>query len=296
MNCKNCGNETKGKNVYCSYSCRNIYVNKNLRDYTKNGDAISLNSKNNYYKNPKYCKVCGNAIPYDRKEDSQYCSRECSKTQINKNRKGLKHNLSEEGRSALVKTALVNFFNKRGINPKYEENRKEYFDNPKKCLNCECILDFKKRKNIFCNINCKKEYYVNNIEEYKLYYKLSKFKFNLKDYNNEFNFDLIKEHGWYKAKNNGDNINGVSRDHKFSVREGFRRLINPLLIAHPANCELIINRENQSKCDDCSLTIDELLNNIKTFEDKYGKYYDKDIEIFIDLEKLKLLYKENISG
>ena len=48
--CKNveCNNETEGKNLYCSLSCRNYYVNKYLRDYTKNGDAISQKAKNTY--------------------------------------------------------------------------------------------------------------------------------------------------------------------------------------------------------------------------------------------------------
>ena len=37
MKCKNieCVNMTIGKRVYCSLVCRNYYVNKYLRDYTK---------------------------------------------------------------------------------------------------------------------------------------------------------------------------------------------------------------------------------------------------------------------
>ena len=76
----------------------------------------------------------------------------------------------------------------------------------------------------------------------------------------------------------------------FSVKEGFRRLINPLLLAHPANCELIINKKNQSKCDGCSLTIKQLLEKIKEFENKYGKYYDKEMKVYVELEELKVLW------
>jgi hypothetical protein len=68
MKCKNieCENETKGKNIYCSLSCRNIYVNKYLRNYDKYSDTIK--EKNNlkeieYLKSPKTCK-CGEIIPF----------------------------------------------------------------------------------------------------------------------------------------------------------------------------------------------------------------------------------------
>lgn len=42
-NCKNieCDKQTEGKRVYCSMTCRNYYVNKYMRDYTKNGEGLS---------------------------------------------------------------------------------------------------------------------------------------------------------------------------------------------------------------------------------------------------------------
>ena len=52
--CKNCGDETKKNNVYCSYKCRNIYVNKNLRDYSKNGESLSKKQEKKYNNDPKY--------------------------------------------------------------------------------------------------------------------------------------------------------------------------------------------------------------------------------------------------
>lgn len=37
MKCKNieCENDVTGKRVYCSLTCRNIYVNKYIRNYDK---------------------------------------------------------------------------------------------------------------------------------------------------------------------------------------------------------------------------------------------------------------------
>lgn len=112
------------------------------------------------------------------------------------------------------------------------------------------ILEFRFRYKIYCCIECKKEYFINLKNDIELYKLCSKFKFNLSDYEDNFDFDLIKKFGWYKAKNHGNNINGVSRDHMFSINEGFKQLINPLLIAHPANCKLIKNTNNQKKTNE----------------------------------------------
>jgi len=295
MKCKNCGNEIAENRTYCSLSCRNIYVNKNLRDYTKVKDTADKKRKikeDLYYVNPKHCRQCDNVISFENKR-LDFCNHSCSASYTNKGNKGRKHNLSDDGRKALIESAYKNFNNPDIIRKDCFLKEKEYYyEEPKKCLNCEKILEFKKRNNIFCNINCKKEYYSKNLEDFKLYKSLTKFKFHLKYYSDEFDFILIENNGWYKAKNNGDNVDGVSRDHMISVKDGFRKLINPLLISHPSNCELIINRKNQSKSDKCSLTIEELLNRVEIFEIKYGKYYEKDIKTYIDLNELKDIYNE----
>ena len=88
-------------------------------------------------------------------------------------------------------------------------------------------------------------------------------------YPNEFDFSLIEKNGWYKAKNHGDNLNGVSRDHMYSIMEGFRNNIDPDIISHPANCKLLLHNDNVSKSDNCSITIDELKKRINEWENKY---------------------------
>lgn len=84
MKCKNieCDNNTKNNNTYCSLTCRNIYVNKHLRDYNK----ISNRFKNKrelrekeYLKNPKLCKECNEIIPFDKKVN-KFCNKSCSAT------------------------------------------------------------------------------------------------------------------------------------------------------------------------------------------------------------------------
>lgn len=105
--------------------------------------------------------------------------------------------------------------------------------------------------------------------EYRKYKLDCAFKFGLKDYEEEFNFELIEKYGWYKAKNNGDNLDGVSRDHMYSIKEGFENKIDTNIISHSANCELIQQRKNSSKHIKCSITLDELKERIKNWNKKY---------------------------
>ena len=287
MKCKNteCNNETNGKNVYCSLKCRNVYVNKYLRNYDKVKNTLKNKkeeSKEEYLKNPKYCKQCNSIISFN-KRNNNFCNSSCSAKYSNKLRKGIKLNITEHGKKELINSALKNL-------DKYKLERNVYYENPKKCLNCNKILEYKNRQMIFCDLLCKKDYYSKNLKDYTMYHSLSGFKFNLNKFANDFNFNLIGENGWYKAKNNGDNPNGITRDHKFSIREGFRRLINPLLLAHPANCELMTLVQNSSKWDKCSLNLDELLQQINKFDDKYGKYYNNELKIYIELNELREMY------
>ena len=79
----------------------------------------------------------------------------------------------------------------------------------------------------------------------------------------KFNFDLIREYGWYSPSNSSNpNLNGVSRDHMISVQYGFENGIDPKIISHPANCRLILQTENFKKRNNCSITIEELIDRI----------------------------------
>ena len=100
---------------------------------------------------------------------------------------------------------------------------------------------------------------------YRTYKEKCKFVFNLSDYPNEFDFNLIKKYGLYKAKNRGNNLEGISRDHIISIKYGFENNISPEIISHPANCRLLKHRDNNKKNIKCDITIEELLNKIKNW-------------------------------
>lgn len=282
--CKNigCENQIEEKRTYCCLKCRNVYVNKYLRDYSKNGDAIRSKSEKKY--EIKKCKECDKEISYENRRKS-FCDHKCSASYNNKrrvinNKPGVKEKMRE--------LAYANFFGNSEqviINKKLKEDN--YEKSPVFCIKCGIkipYLSHQKNKNRkFCSVSCARKYKFidesKNKDKFNVYKNLTTFKFNLKDFG--FDFKLVEKHGWYSAKNRGDNVDGVSRDHMFSVKEGFRRLINPLLLAHPANCQLIINRRNQSKCDNCSITMEELIERIKEFDNKYGEYYNEKVEMFI---------------
>lgn len=97
------------------------------------------------------------------------------------------------------------------------------------------------------------------------------FTFALSDFPDEFDFSLIEKYGWYKAANHGNNLNGVSRDHMYSVKDGFINNVDPKIISHPANCKLVLQRYNSSKYSKSSITLEQLMDRIQKWDIKYNK-------------------------
>lgn len=108
-----------------------------------------------------------------------------------------------------------------------------------------------------------------DLSEKKNYKKACKFDFDLKSFKDEFDFSLIEKFGWYKARNRGNNLNGVSRDHMYSIDEGYKNNIDPKIISHPSNCKLLRHSDNLNKNSDCSVTLDELKTRIDEWNEKY---------------------------
>jgi hypothetical protein len=188
--------------------------------------------------NIRSCKQCGKQITsYEQKD---FCSRSCSASYSNSRRE------------------FKNGYNSKGIT---------LID--KVCPQCDNEFQAKRRKTIHCSKECYIKSKIKDDGSLKDYRRKCQFNFNLADYPNEYNFTLIEEYGWYKAKNHGDNLNGVSRDHIVSVRYGFDNNISPDIISHPANCQLMPHKENVRKNFRCEMTIEELQCKIKQWEEKY---------------------------
>ena len=56
-----------------------------------------------------------------------------------------------------------------------------------------------------------------------------------------------------------------------SIKYGFENKIDPMIISHPANCNLILQKENSRKNKKISLSLPELLIKINQWEEKYGQ-------------------------
>jgi hypothetical protein len=276
--CKNCNKEIDEHLTYCSYTCRNVFVNKNLRNYNKLSQKIKGKNIENYLKNPIKCLKCGKIIEYEKRRN-KYCNHSCAASSINTKREIQGHKLSD--------VAYQNI-----LEANYKRHKKSidnYNETPVFCKNCENQLPYSRKKNYFCSQQCKNEFYKKNKSDYGLYRDMCTFKFNLSQYKDEFDFGLIEKYGWYTASNHGGNIDGVSRDHKFSVNEGFKKMINPLILSHPANCELMVHRQNIKKNWRSSITIEKLILNIEEFDKKHGNYYNIPITKFITIEEMRNL-------
>lgn len=149
---------------------------------------------------------------------------------------------------------------------------------PRTCKVCgKVIPNGRNNHRQFCSIECKRLHLSHVVDEefkgtYRQYRQACSFKFNLATYPEEFDFELIEQHGFYSPKNKKDNPNGVTRDHMYSVREGFANNVSPFILSHPANCQLLLHLENVSKNKKSSITLDELKERIRQWNEKYGQF------------------------
>lgn len=134
----------------------------------------------------------------------------------------------------------------------------------KHCKRCDVV--FVGHRKQYCD-GCMYDYY-------RLYRPNCEFKFDVFKYSRWFDYSLIERHGVYSPSNKRNNLFGVSKDHMLSVRFGFDHGIDPTIIRHPANCELMLHNDNSSKNRSSSITLDELYIRIQKFESIYGSMSD----------------------
>lgn len=94
-----------------------------------------------------------------------------------------------------------------------------------------------------------------------------KFTFDIRKYPNEFEIHLIIEHGMFHPVKNPY---GAVKDHMLSINFGKQNKIDPKIMAHPANCKILLQKDNMKKLDKSSITLEELMDRIKIWEEKYG--------------------------
>lgn len=118
--------------------------------------------------------------------------------------------------------------------------------------------------------NCRDRYY-------KYYRKSCEFTFNILDYVMLIDSSISNDIGWYSPTNKRNNLVGASKDHMFSVYNGFVLNIDSYIIKHPANCEIILFSNNSSKGKRNKINLIFLLKRILEFESKIRSISDFEI-------------------
>lgn len=222
---------------FCSLSCST--ANKN-RKYSQAREA-------QYLANPSYCVTCNTAIPY-KKRKNKFCSRSCA---------GLYNNAQKDWSNITTGPTPID-------PPPYSSIR---------FIKCNHTGLWYSNRTPTGSIRRSSPYVKSKKQQY---YWQARFRFNVYHYPEEFDLDLIDQHGWYscpgkKRKRSPKNINGVSRDHIISVSYGFENNIDPLMIAHPANCRILLHSANKSKSGKSDMNVSELLRRIEHWNQKYSE-------------------------
>jgi len=261
----------KSHHRFCSQTCKNRYISsknnykeiatKVIQTWLEKNPTMSSDRTRN-------CIQCNKEFVAERKEQ-KFCSHTCSAICSNSNRDPEVYKRQSEILKAAYKEGRIKMPYPKG----YKKENTELVE--KTCPQCNKIF-FRKRlrslKQKFCSVQCgvdsRKVDWKESLKNYRM---ACKFEFNLADYPDEFDFDLVREHGWYSPKNKKNNLGGVSRDHIFSVKDGYINLIDPSIMSHPANCQLMRHNDNVSKYKKSSITLNELLDKINIWNSKYNK-------------------------
>lgn len=272
--CIICKKEYSHKGIFTHYDRTHLgkthYSNGNNGKYdllSERAAGEKAKQKDEYLNAPRRCKECNVDIRFE-KRNNKFCSNSCAASHSNRERTN------------------------SGWVPSVEQRRKiseklsgePYIQPSTVYKTCPCGEEFsftKTRHNDknYCSRSCAGKFSpsrIKKVEEVRAnrtplqnYRADCAFKFALNEYPDEFDFSLIEIYGWYKPKNRGNNLNGISRDHIVSVRYGFDHDIDPAIISHPANCRLIRHSDNVSKGINCGISLEMLLEKIEKWDAKY---------------------------
>lgn len=211
------------------------------------------------------CEKCGKEFEqtrsiheWEKGNFKRFCSRACANSRVH-----------TESTKKKIQSSLVKYYGKHdcvSAFPLFNRKRLALV----KCPICGKLM---KENHKACSRECSIKLRYGNVDRtaLKYYRRQCAFKFALNQFPDEFDFSLIEKYGWYSAANSKHpNLNGVSRDHMVSVKYGWLHGISPDIISHPANCKLVLQNDNASKHDDCSISYEQLLERIENWNKKYG--------------------------
>lgn len=114
-------------------------------------------TKEKYYENPKYCKCCGEIIPYEKRKNT-FCSSSCAAKYNNNNRE-----VAEKTRKKISEALQRRNKNFNGtykpLSKRADACFKRKFIEKQYCLSCGKELGGRREK--FCDYKCQQKYYHN---------------------------------------------------------------------------------------------------------------------------------------
>jgi hypothetical protein len=274
--CEFCNKEFSIKGIFChkermhlglnskySNGYNGKYDTKEFKERSKKSIEYRLGSIEDH---KKICKKCGEEFIWRGRKTSvefekeKFCGYKCSNARVH----------TDESNKKLSALMIAKADVKgRKLNSRYLVY---------KCV--ICLSDFKTSGyKKLCSEQCRKIYFerkrqkfLEQLPEIKRYRTECKFQFLLRDFPKEFDFQLLSKHGMYSAKNHGNNMKGISRDHMVSISFGFENKIPAKIISHPANCQLLLQSHNAAKKTRCAITIEELMERIENWDKKYNMH------------------------
>lgn len=253
--CRECGLEFKvrpsTKGIYCSLPCA---AKGNAKD-------TAAKAKEKWDLNPNLCLECSSPIGYLQSGEhkvKRFCCSTCSALYNNRRRspesrlkqqKTLKSTLAE--RPKVEREPRPKKIRKSRAQTARQPREKPIVYPSSKVFLCTCAatgLPFVSRR-------FRKYSSAAAREHRQTYRNYCEFKFNPFHYKEMEGYHLLLEFGLYHPLQNPQ---GVSRDHMLSVAEGWKLGVDPEVMKHPANCRLMLHRDNKRKYTRSSINIDEL--------------------------------------
>ena len=278
--CERCGikyqTDKKSFFKYCSTLCRS--KDKFILIKDKGGDEFNI-WKDNFEKYPDFylplykrdrlknkCFVCGNEY----KAFRMCCSKECSaimKKQTTFETTGSEHNLSRmsKSRSNMEENltelhGVSNVYQRDDVKEKLKNTwyLKYGHDNPSKSENIKAKKRRKAERNGFWVPReewTERKVYDTNVHEitWSQMRKFAELKFGSNIW------DRIKE------SRKLHQTEWLTVDHRYSRNQGFLEKLDPGIIGHICNLEILTFSENRNKWSSCSITISELKEEIEKF-------------------------------
>lgn len=223
-----------------------------LKEGIKQGNERALGKLTDF---TVQCAKCNTSFIVTEREkqhplkNAYYCSRSCANSKQHSEETKRKQSAAATLNNARRYPKVTLLHNCRQCNKLIVTSRKY--------CNKECMISFNRAKRL------------ETLTSKAAYRRMCNFTFNLADYPEDFDFELIQEHGWYSPANKKNNLTGVSRDHMVSVMYGFKNNIPWEHISHPANCQLLVHGANVSKGQSNAITYAELLQRIDKWDKKY---------------------------